>query len=96
MPGEVSIAYLLVRAISDAKRAGLNVFRVGRPVVQMGRADLDVPADGVHHQRQHARVIDKIEKCLMARKGIADSERILRPKSLDLSHILCDFIDCRQ
>ncbi len=66
VPRQVSVADVLVRPVTDTQRAGLNGLRVRGSVVQMGGANLNVPADSVHHQRQHARVIDQVEEGFVA------------------------------
>ena len=71
MPPDVPVSGLVVFALADARDARLQVLRIGRPDVQVRGADLDVPADRVHHQGQHARVIDEVEKGLVMRQGIA-------------------------
>ena len=65
MPDDIAILGLVVGPLATAHGAGLYVLRIGRPVVQMGSANLDIPADGIDHQGQHPGVIDQIQKGLV-------------------------------
>ena len=77
MPADVAVPRLMVFALADARNAVLQVLGIGRPVVQVRGADLDVPADRVHHQGQHARVVDEVQKRLVMRQGVAHGKGIV-------------------
>ena len=74
MPGGIAVAGLAVGALARADRAGFEIVGIGRAIIQMSGADLDIPADGVDDQRQDAGVVDEVEKGVVLRQGVADLE----------------------
>ena len=82
MPRDIAIAGLLIRALANAHIAGRHAFGIRRAIIQMRGSNLDVPPNRIHHQRQHARVIDQVEKRLVLRQGIPHGKRIVGPQTL--------------
>ena len=77
MPPDIVVSRLAVFALADTRNTRLQVLGIRRPIVEVRGADLDVPSDRVHHQGQHERVINEVEKGLVMRQGIAHGKGII-------------------
>ena len=96
MPCHIAVSDLLILALANANIACFQTLGIRRSIVQMRGADLNIPANRIHHQRQHARMIDQIEKRLVLRQGIPHGKRIIRPQALGLSNPLCHLVNSQQ
>ena len=93
MPPHIAVSRLVVFALADSRNTGLQILGIRWPVVQVRGADLDVPADRVHHQGQYARVINEVEKGLVMRQGIAHGKRIIGSKAFLRPDPISDLVD---
>src|SRR5438093_1894142 len=86
MPLDVAVARFLVVTLPAAKLTRPNFLWIRRPNVQVGGANLNIPADGIHDQWQHARLIDQVQKDVVIRQQIANLKVVARAEALSLAN----------
>ncbi len=96
MPDEVFIAGGVIGAFAGPELTRCEALGVRRTIIQVGGSDLNVPPDGIHDERQNARIVDQVQESLVVGQGIPQRKRVVLPQSLFRSHARADFVDCHQ